>query len=172
MQATDDDLVTAQKFSRPFLLHVEFRVPLMPNARSNRRGKSGVFLQGRYEVLVLDSYVERNQVPDRGRAPYKDECGALYLVAAPLVNACKAPTIWQSYDIDFHPPQCRGGRKVSPARVTVYQNGMLIHDNVLIPVNNTLEGLGGDPCTSGPIMLQYGGSPVQFRNIWLVEQDG
>jgi hypothetical protein len=89
-------------------------------------------------------------------------------VAAPLKNACKAPTVWQSYDIEFHAPVCENGKKVKPARITVKQNGILIHDNVEITKDNTTAGLGGDVCKPGPLMLQSHGAPVQFRNIWMV----
>ena len=63
-----------------------------------------------------------------------NDCGAIYEVSAPLANACKAPTVWQSYDIDFRAPKCEGGKKTEPARITVYQNGTLIQDDVKIPV--------------------------------------
>jgi hypothetical protein len=159
MQAQDKDIVTRLKFTGGFKVHVEFRVPYMPKAKGQQRGNSGVYVQGRYEVQILDSY---------GLKPEKNDCGAIYGVAAPLVNACKAPTVWQSYDIEFQSPQCENGKKVAGARMTVYQNGVKIQDNVTINVNNTTAGLGGDPCTPGPIMLQFHGDPVQFRNIWLV----
>jgi hypothetical protein len=84
------------------------------------------------------------------------------------MNVCKAPTVWQSYDIDYRSPQCEKGKKVEPAVVTVYHKGIKIHDNVKITSDNTLRGLGGDPCTPGPILLQENGCPVQFRNIWLL----
>ena len=67
-------------------------------------------------------------------------------------------------------PKCEDGKKTEPARITVHQNGVLIQDDVKIPVDNTRAGRGGDPCTPGPIMLQYHGNPVQFRNVWLVEE--
>jgi len=89
-------------------------------------------------------------------------------VAAPLVNACKAPTIWQSYDIEFTAPVCENGQKKQPARMTVYHNGVKIHDNVAIPKDNTTAGLGGNVCAPGPILLQDHGNPVQYRNIWLL----
>jgi hypothetical protein len=161
VQARDGDIITRKKFDHPFKLHVEFRVPYMARSQGQARGNSGVYLQGRYEVQVLDSY---------GLKPQKNDCGAIYGVSAPRVNACKAPTIWQSYDITFHPPACESGKKVKPARMTVYQNGIKIQDNVSIPVDNTTSGLGGDPCTPGPILLQFHGDPVQFRNVWLVEK--
>jgi hypothetical protein len=159
MQAGGGDIMTEKTFDGPFKLHVEFRVPYMPTAKGQGRGNSGVYVQGRYEVQVLDSYGLKSQ---------NNDCGAIYGVAAPSVNACKAPTIWQSYDIEFTPPKCEDGKKKEPARMTVYHNGVKIHDDVKIPVDNTTAGLGGDPCKAGPILLQDHGNPVQFRNIWLV----
>ncbi len=162
MQVHGGNIVTRQNFDGHFKLHVEFRVPYMPDKHSQERGNSGVYLQGRYEVQVLDSY--RNPTYAKG------ECGAIYEVSSPRVNACKAPTVWQSYDIDFHAPVCENGKKVEPARVTVYQNNVLIQDNVKIPVNHTRAGLATDPCQPGPIMLQDHGTPVQYRHIWLVQE--
>jgi hypothetical protein len=150
---------TKRNFDGHFRLHVEFRVPYMPEAKGQARGNSGVYLQGRYEVQVLDSY---------GLASRDNDCGGIYEVAKPLVNACKAPTVWQSYDIDFHAPQCQDGKKVQPARITVVHNGVTIHKDVPILVDNTRAGLGGDPCTPGPIHLQDHGNPVQYRNVWLL----
>jgi hypothetical protein len=157
------NIMTRQKFDGHFKLHVEFRVPYMPKAKGQARGNSGVYVQGRYEVQILDSY---------GLKSKKDDCGAIYEVAAPLVNACKAPTVWQSYDIEFHAPVCKGDGKVAePPRMTVYHNGIKIHDNVKITKKNTRAGLGGEVCKPGPIMLQDHGNPVQFRNIWLLPLD-
>jgi Domain of Unknown Function (DUF1080) len=161
MQSGGGNIVTRQKFDGAFKLHVEFRVPYMPKASGQGRANSGVYVQGRYEVQILDSY---------GLKSKNNDCGAIYEVAAPLVNACKAPTVWQSYDIEFHAPKCENGTKTAPARITVYQNSVKIQDNVSIPVDNTRAGLGGDPCTPGPIMLQDHGNPVQFRNIWLLQE--
>jgi Domain of Unknown Function (DUF1080) len=160
MQANGGDIVTKQKFDRHFKLHVEFRVPYMPEAKGQARGNSGVYVQGRYEVQVLDSY---------GLESKDNDCGAIYEVSAPLVNACKAPTVWQSYDIDFRAPKCMEGKKIFPPRITVVQNGVKIQDDVKIQVDNTRAGMGGDPCTPGPILLQFHGNPVQFRNVWLVQ---
>jgi rubredoxin len=159
MQVKGGNIITKQKFDGHFKLHVEFRVPYMPKAKGQARGNSGVYVQGRYEVQILDSY---------GLESKKDDCGAIYEVAAPKTNACKAPTVWQSYDIEFYSPKCENGKKVEPARMTVFHNGVKIHEDVKIPVDNTRAGLEGDPCQPGPIMLQDHGNPVQFRNVWLM----
>jgi hypothetical protein len=154
------DIITKEKFDGKFKLHVEFRVPYEPNGKGQDRGNSGVYVQGRYEVQILDSY---------GLKSEKNDCGAIYGVAAPKVNACKAPTVWQSYDIEYTAPKFENGKKTEPARMTVHHNCVKIHDEVPIPVDNTTSGLGGDPSTPGPILLQDHGHPVQFRNIWLVK---
>ena len=154
------DILTKEKFDGKFKLHVEFRIPYEPGGSGQGKGNSGVYLQGRYEVQVLDSY---------GLKSGKNDCGAIYNVAAPTENVCKAPTVWQTFDIEFTSPKCENGKKSEPARMTVYHNGVKIHDNVEIPVDNTTSGLGGDVCTPGPILLQDHGHPVQYRNIWLLK---
>ena len=159
MQVSGGDIRTEKTFDGHFKLHVEFRVPYMPKAQGQGRGNSGVYVQGRYEVQVLDSY---------GLKSKDNDCGGIYTIAAPLVNACKAPTVWQSYDIDFTAPKCVDGKKVEPARMTVLHNGIKIHDDVKITKDNTTSGMGGDVCKPGPIMLQDHGNPVQYRNIWLL----
>lgn len=160
MQAQGGSIISKQPLAGDFHLHVEFRVPYVPQAKGQMRGNSGVYVQGRYEVQVLDSY---------GLASKHDDCGAIYEVAAPKVNACKAPTVWQSYDILFTAPRFEAGKKVANARMTVRHNGILIHDDVEIPRDNTRGGLGGEPSQPGPLFLQdHHGDPVQYRNIWMV----
>ena len=158
MQIKGGGIKTKRLFDGHTKLHVEFRVPYMPGDKGQGRGNSGVYSQGRYEVQILDSY---------GLDSQDNDCGGIYKVAKPLVNACKAPTVWQSYDIDFHAPVFKDGKKVKPAIISVLHNGKSIHKNVEIPIDNTVSGLGGDPSTPGPVHLQDHGNPVQYRNIWI-----
>jgi hypothetical protein len=160
--ASRDDILTRQTFAGRFRLHVEFRVPNQRRDTRQVRGNSGVYVQGRYEVQILDSYQ---------RPIDKCSCGAVYGLLAPAVNACKAPQTWQSFDIEFQAPQFRDGRKVKDARITVRHNGVKIHDNAAIsgPCD---WGLPGELSQPGPILLQNHNDPVQFRNIWLLPLRG
>jgi hypothetical protein len=152
-------IITKKNFA-DFKLHLEFRTPFMPEARGQGRGNSGVYLQGRYEIQILDSY---------GLAGRDNECGGIYKVAEPRVNMCAPPMQWQTYDITFHAPRFDdSGDKRSDACLTTFHNGVKIHDKVRIP--NPTGGAVDDNVTEpGGIYLQDHGNPVQFRNIWLVE---
>jgi 3-keto-disaccharide hydrolase len=153
------DIASQEKFT-DFQLHVEFRVPNMPEAHGQEKGNSGVFLQGRYEIQVLDSY--------GFKVPGKGDCGAIYNQYAPLVNACKPPMEWQTYDAFFRGARVDGsGQVTEPARVTVLQNGITIQNNVQLlgPTGAAIDDKVGEP---GPILLQDHGHPVQYRNVWVV----
>jgi hypothetical protein len=162
------DLVSRDECA-DFRLHVEFRVPLHPPADTGQaRGNSGVYLQDRYEIQVLDSY---------GIEPKADGCGAIYGKKAPLTNACRKPGEWQSFDVRFTAARFdAAGKKAANARVTAWQNGLRIHDDVEIdgPTGGG-EKETPDPALQrgeirqlGPLRLQDHGNLVQYRNIWVV----
>jgi hypothetical protein len=159
MQSGGGDIVSKQDFT-DFQLHVEFKVPFEPGSKDQGRGNSGVGLQAHYEIQVLNSY---------GYArPGKGDCGAVYSQYAPLVNACRPPENWQTYDITFRAPRFGDDGKLSEkARVTVVQNGITVQNNQEI---NGPTGIAGDRPVDkpGPIYLQDHGHAVQFRNVWVL----
>ncbi len=146
-------------------LHVEFATPSRVIGSSQGRGNSGVFLQGQYEVQVLDSY-QNKTYPD-------GQCGALYGRSVPLVNASRKPGEWQSYDIIYHRPIFdKDGKVTRKATFTVLHNGVLIQDHVELTggtgwINaHAVTDYKAHPDT-GPIQLQDHGNPVRYRNIWV-----
>ncbi len=146
-------------------IHVEFAIPNMPAAHGQARGNSGVYLQGRYEIQILDSF--NNPTYANGSA------GALYGQYAPLVNVSRPPGEWQTYDIVFHAPVCApDGKPAAPGTVTVLYNGVLVQDHVAIR-GRTTGGDETDVCQTGPLMLQDHYHPdvketfMRFRNIWV-----
>ena len=157
------DLVTTRAFGS-CQLHLEWAAPASPKGEGQDRGNSGVFLMERYEVQVLDSY--RNRTYADGQA------AAIYGQFPPLVNASRAPGEWQEYDIVFRRPRFgQDGKLVSPARMTVFHNGVLVHDNVELAgatVHRARASYTAHPDRL-PLILQEHGSPVRYRNIWLRE---
>jgi hypothetical protein len=152
--------ITKRKFS-DFRMHLEFRTPYMPAARGQGRGNSGVYIQQRYEVQILDSF---------GLAGEFNECGSLYRQTPPDVNMCLPPLAWQTYDIVFtaarFDPETKA--KTSPARITVYHNGVAVHDDRAIA---SKTGAGQpEAATPNPILFQNHSDPVRFRNVWFVER--
>jgi hypothetical protein len=123
---TSDGLLQAGVLTKfpvdAFRLHLEFRIPFMPTARGQARGNSGVYVQQRYEVQILDSF---------GLDGAENECGALYRQTRPELNMCLPPLAWQTYDIWFTPPYFAtdGKTKLANARITVVHNGKTIHRN-------------------------------------------
>jgi Domain of Unknown Function (DUF1080) len=145
-----------------FTLHVEFRTPYMPQARGQGRGNSGVYLQGRYEVQILDSF---------GLEGLDNECAALYKTRAPLLNMCFPPMSWQTYDIAFVAARFdEQGVRVRPARITVKHNGIVVHKDFAIP-GKTGAGAEEGP-DARPIRLQNHGDAVHYRNLWIVSSAG
>ncbi len=156
-----NDLETKQTFG-DFKLHVEFQVPDSPSGTSEQnRGNSGIYLQGRYEVQVLDSY--------RQKLSGQNDAGAVYGVKDASRNASRPAGSWQSYDITFRAPKYSGSRKVGPAYVSVVWNGVQVHYGTAIPRKTTLGDAEGP--NNGPIRLQDHGKRVRYRNIWLEPLD-
>jgi hypothetical protein len=153
-------IVTKQDF-QDFRLHVEFNIPdSPPGTEGQGKGNSGVYIQRRYEVQILDSF---------GQQPMTDGCGSLYKTKAPDRNVCKKPGEWQSFDIFFRAARWQDGKKIENVRITVLHNGQVIHNNVDIP-NKTGAGQPEGP-QPGPIKLQEHGSTVKFRNLWIVAME-
>jgi hypothetical protein len=170
------DIMTKEKFGPDFLLHIEFWLPLMAKAKDQGRANSGVYLQGRYEIQVLDSYMNKTYA--------NGACGALYGIIAPNwavaeekglsepKNPCKPPEQWQTFDITFHAPRVDNQGKVTEkGHVTVVQNGVTVIDNGAFDTltGGALDERIGEP---GPLRLQdhhnkAGGHNVRYRNIWL-----
>ncbi len=167
----DGDVQTIEKF-HDAQIHLEFMVPSEPKENGYGKANGGVILQNVYEIQILDSY-QNPVAPD-------SQCGALYRQAPPLVNACRPPNQWQSYDIVFHAPKCGpDGTVQEPGSLTLLQNGVLVQDHV--PVR-------GRSCVAdGPLVLQdhsrsvgrnieieegpiNGPAPetdMKYRNIWM-----
>lgn len=151
-------LFTNRKFGA-CQLHIEWATPSVVQGKSQNRGNSGVYLQGRYEIQVLDSY--HNPTYPDGQA------GALYGNFPPLVNVCRPPGQWQTYDIVFHPPKLAAdGKTIIPGSYTVFQNGVLVQDHVPVRGHTTASAFHG-VTAKGPLVLQDHGHPVRFRNIWI-----
>ena len=145
-------------------LHVEWMAPSPAKGEGQDRGNSGVFLMGLYEVQVLDCY---------NSTTYADGMtAAIYGQYPPLVNACRAPGEWQTYDIVFHRPHFgKDGKVLTPARMTVFHNGILVHecDQLTGPTAHHAQPPYQMHADKLPISLQDHGHPVRFRNIWIRE---
>jgi len=156
------DIVTKQPFG-DCQLHIEWATPAEVKGEGQGRGNSGVIIQGRYELQVLDSY--------QNKTYFNGQAGAVYSQYAPLVNVSRKPGEWQSYDVIFHAPRFDENGKLSkPATITVLQNGVLVQDNVEIkgPTANQPTKYEAHPLKQ-PLVLQDHGNPVRYRNIWIRE---
>jgi hypothetical protein len=157
------DITTKQSFG-DCQLHIEWAAPEQVKGEGQGRGNSGIFMQGRYEIQVLDSY--------QNKTYYHGQAGAVYKQSAPLVNACRKPGEWQAYDIIYHAPRFDdAGKLLKAATVTMLQNGVLIQDHVEIMGPTALPGkprYEAHPLKQ-PLKLQDHRNPIRFRNIWIRE---
>jgi hypothetical protein len=157
--------IKTKRVFNDYQLHIEWRSPSEVTGTSQGRGNSGIFMQERYEIQVLDNYDNRT---------YRNgQAGSVYKQHAPLVNACKKPGEWQTYDIIYTAPRFNDdGTFFTPPTVTVLHNGVLVQNNS--KMRGPTEYIGIPEYTvkkhgPGSISLQDHGNPVSFRNIWIRE---
>ena len=151
---------TVSPMAQDFNLHVEFLIPYQPDKEGQKRGNSGCYLHGRYEVQILDSF---------GLAPVVNGCGSLYQTRPPRFNMSFPPLRWQTYDIVFTAPRwLAGGEKRRNAHITVWHNGVKVHDDLELKAN-TGAGMVEEPRLL-PTRFQSHGAPVRYRNLWMVDR--
>lgn len=161
VKAGTGDILTRESFG-DCQIHLEWRAPIKVVGESQGRGNSGMFLQQRYEVQILDNY--NNETYANGQA------ASVYKQSPPLVNAMRAPGEWNVYDVIFTAPRFKdNGTIFTPARVTVIHNGVVVQNNTLISGPTQFIGVPRYTEAHGdaPIQLQDHGNPVSFRNIWI-----
>ena len=148
-------------FGSSYQLHVEFATPSKVEGNSQGRGNSGVFMNGVFEIQVLDSY-QNITYPD-------GQASAMYGQFPPLVNASRPPGEWQTYDIVFTAPRFNGATLEKPAMITVLHNGVVVHNarEFWGPTAHKVIPPYAPTNAKGPIALQDHGNPVRFRNIWI-----
>ncbi len=152
------DILTKEEFG-DVQVHVEWASPAEVKGEGQGRGNSGVYFQGRYEIQVLDSY--------NNKTYFNGQASAFYLHSAPLVNACRPPGEWQTYDIVFHPAKPGADGKTVPGSFTVFHNGVLVQDHIPVQGDATTSAKFSGATEKGPLMLQDHGCLVRYRNIWL-----
>jgi len=161
-RVSDDGLlmegVTTKNSFGDALWHIEFRLPYQPKDRGQGRANSGAYVMGCYEVQMLDSF---------GLEGKDNECGGIYKAAAPSVNMCLPPLVWQTYDINITAPRFEGDKKIANATMTVQHNGTVIHANQEVPTLTPGGPLKAE-ASKGPLHLQNHGNPVRYRNIWVL----
>lgn len=154
-------IATKEKFG-DIQLHLEWASPEKVTSRGQGRGNSGVYFMGQYEVQILDSY--ENETYFDGQA------GSIYKQSPPMVNACRPPGEWQTYDIMWTAPRFEeDGSVKSPAVITVIHNGVVVQNNYELQGTTHWHKPPGyvKHAETGPISLQFHGNPVRFRNIWV-----
>ncbi len=157
--------IKTKRVFNDYQLHIEWRTPAEVVGESQGRGNSGIFMQGLYELQVLDNY--NNRTYRNGQA------GSIYKQHPPLVNACKAPGVWQTYDIIYTAPRFKDdGTYFTPPTITVLHNGVLVQNNVKMRGPTEYIGIPEYSVKKhgpGSIELQDHGNPVSYRNIWIRE---
>lgn len=159
LTATKGQIITDMPVKN-FKAHIEFNVNNKPENPPGNNGNSGVYIQQRYEIQILNSYGRNDKYSH-------SDCASLYKFKKPDKIVCKPAGEWQTFDIEFHAAKWKDGKKIANARITLYHNGVLVHDNVELP-NSTGRGKEESP-EALPLRLQYHGNEVKFRNFWLKE---
>ncbi|HKI90436.1 MAG TPA: DUF1080 domain-containing protein [Draconibacterium sp.] len=158
-------IIKTKRVFQDFQLHIEWRTPAEVVGESQGRGNSGIFMQGLYELQVLDNY--NNRTYRNGQA------GSFYKQYAPLVNVCKKPGVWQTYDVIYTAPRYNeDGTFFTPPTATVLQNGVLVQNHVRLRGPTEYIGMPEyfvEPHGPGSLVLQDHGNPVSYRNIWIRE---
>ncbi|WP_234735206.1 3-keto-disaccharide hydrolase [Tellurirhabdus bombi] len=156
------DVRTKQEFE-DYQLHIEFRTPAQVEGTGQGRGNSGIFMQGRYELQVLDSY--NNRTYSNGQA------GSIYKQSMPMVNVSRKPGEWQTYDVIYTAPRFnKDGQMLFPPYITVIHNGVIVQNHTAIRGTTPYVGLPMvQPHGKGPIQLQDHNNPTSYRNIWIRE---
>ena len=152
-------------------IHMEFICPFMSTARGMHRGNSGVYVKSEWEIQIVDSFGWHHENRKFERLSKFARCGGIHEMIAPRINMSYPPLSWQTYDIVFIAAKLDStGKRLAPATMTVRQNGVLIHNQYVLPPvppgRKLSTSKDGQP---GPIFLQRHGNPVRFRNIWVVE---
>ncbi|MDR1102690.1 MAG: DUF1080 domain-containing protein [Tannerella sp.] len=162
MTVTEGSIETKRSFG-DIQFHIEWRVPADVQGEGQDRGNSGIHFQRLYEVQILDCYENRNPTYIDGTA------GSIYTQSPPLVNSCRKAGEWQSYDVVYMAPRFNPDGTVEiPARITVFQNGVLIQNNFILK-GTTYDQSGYKPHDKLPLQLQDHGHAISFRNIWIRE---
>ncbi len=170
MKAKIGSLVTKENFGDA-RVYLEFRMPYNPESLGPRRGNSGVYLMNTYEVQLQDGF--GTELSSVGAEPADRFCGSIYGIAAPKLNACAPPLEWQSMVVEFRAPKFGAdGKKTQNAKMSVWQNGILIQDSVDVPRPtggdaDAVEKLKPEPKEPAFLLLQNHGNSLQFRNIWV-----